>query len=347
MTPLGLLLHMLTYRRPRGSATEQAFIKQFIAPLAPTPDDYGNLHIWIDNPDGTPSRMLWSCHTDTVHRVDGLQTVRYDPVTGIVELSRKARKRGSNCLGADDTAGVFLCTQMIAAQVPGHYIFHYGEESGGLGSSNLARLSPELLGNAEIAIALDRRGTSDIITHQFGSRMASQIFALSLARELMHVDPLLDYAPTQGLYTDTAEYAGIIAECSNLSVGYLYEHQDREILCTGHTLRLLRALCAIDTSALIVEREPCADDYSMGYADTDYLADAVIDPCFACNHGREAHECFSDGECAYCRCSLFVSQRPERTIYLDPVQADIQDALATAQDDLVRRYTLRASRLEK
>lgn len=310
MTNIGLLLDMLTYRRPRNSASEAAFIRRFILPLAPTRDEHGNYHVWIANPDGTPSRMLWSCHTDTVHCTDGRQTLRYDPITGIVELSRKARNRGSTCLGADDTAGVFLCMQMIAAHVPGHYIFHYGEESGGIGSSNLARESPELLEHAEIAIALDRRGTSDIITHQFGSRMASQAFASSLARELMRVDPSLDYAPEHGLYTDTAEYAEIIPECSNLSVGYLYEHTDREILCTRHTLRLLRALCALDTSALAVEREPCTDVYDCSNY-FDYPLDGVDVGC---------------------------------TIYLDPVYADVQDALTTAQDDLVRRSTLRCSR---
>ena len=123
------LLDMLTYARPRASESEAQFIARFLAPLPGwSVDAFGNGHVIIGE-----SPILWSCHTDTVHRFSGRQTIHVDPVTSIATLSRRSRKRGASCLGADDTVGVFLCHQMILAGIPGHYIFHYGEESGGIG----------------------------------------------------------------------------------------------------------------------------------------------------------------------------------------------------------------------
>src|ERR1035437_5086882 len=119
---LSTLFDMLTYCRPAGSGSESAFVARFVATLpGATCDPFNNWHVVI----GT-SPILWSCHTDTVHTASGRQTVRI-AADGVVGLSWRSRHT-SSCLGADDTAGVWLCHQMILSGVPGHYIFHYGEE---------------------------------------------------------------------------------------------------------------------------------------------------------------------------------------------------------------------------
>ena len=51
----------------------------------------------------------------------------------------------SDCLGADDGAGVFLMLEMIDANVEGTYIFHRGEERGGWGSSQIAELHADYI----------------------------------------------------------------------------------------------------------------------------------------------------------------------------------------------------------
>jgi hypothetical protein len=254
---LNTLLAMHSYCRPHGTETETAFCTRFIEPLGAERDLFGNWHYQIGE-----SPIIWSCHTDTVHRKPGRQTVHYNNKSGMLKLSKRSR-RTSSCLGADDTAGVFLCCEMIKRKVPGHYIFHYGEESGGLGSSDLALEWPELLNGATFAIALDRAGNSNVITHQAGGRTASDAFAHSLAAQL-NTDGL-KYAPCDaGIYTDTAEYAPIVAECSNLSVGYYAAHTEYEQLDTWHLLRLLERLCALDQSALVAERVPAAIDRGWG-----------------------------------------------------------------------------------
>ena len=251
---LTTLIDMHSYARPAGSVTERAFIDRYLAPIPGIyRDSYGNWRVSIDD---TP--VLWSCHTDTVHRDDGRQTTHYDDATGILSLSKRS-KGNSSCLGADDTAGVFILCEMIRRNVPGTYIFHYGEEKGCIGSHDLAEYDPSWLSQFDMAIALDRGGCHDVITHQIGSRCASDAFVHSLAYELRDIDPAVTLSPAHGVYTDTAQYVDIIPECTNLSVGYSGAHGRAESLNCWHTLRLLEALCQLDTSTLIIDRDPDAE----------------------------------------------------------------------------------------
>jgi hypothetical protein len=242
---LHTLADMLTYCRPADSETEALFCYNYIANLpGVTLDAYGNYHVTI----GT-SPIVWSCHTDTVHRRDGRQKLWITPNAIGLHPHEKA-----NCLGADDTVGVWIMREMILAGIPGHYVFHYAEEIGGIGSRNVTRESPELFKDARFCIALDRQGTTDVITHQAGDRCCSDAFAQSLAAQLASV---ADYKPCdRGVYTDSAEYTGIIGECTNLSVGYYRQHSANEYCSPGHAVALLDALSRLDANALVSERMP-------------------------------------------------------------------------------------------
>ena len=298
------LLDMLTYCRPMGSPTESAFIDRWIRPLGAVQDLSCNWHVIIPRADGSPSRVLWSCHTDTVAYRDGHQTVHYDVRAGIVGLSRRSRAAWRNCLGADDTAGVWLCVQMIQAHVPGHYVFHYGEERGGIGSNNLAYQEPHLLDGIDCAIALDRRGTGDVVTYQYGAQCASKAFANSLALELFRAsDERLIYSPAHGVYTDTAEYVSLVPECTNLSVGYDGEHTANETLDVEHAIRLLNALRLFDETALVIEKndEPeCADEF--GLDDDEPMA---VD-CYLDRVHRDVQRALLRQDCPRCGRDTFV-----------------------------------------
>jgi hypothetical protein len=254
-------LNMLTFRRPMGSHTDRAFVREYLEPLPGAYIDlHGNVHVDTDS----KSTVLWSAHTDTVHWTEGKQRLHVDYDAMIVGLSKHAKDRGrgnSSCLGADDTTGCYLLREMILAGVSGHYIFHYGEERGGVGSRALAESHPDFLQRFQCAIALDRAGTSDVITRQAGSRTASDAFAVSLASILD-----MNYAPSAGgIYTDTAEYEALIPECTNLSVGYSGAHSQREEQDLLHLMRLRDRLLAFDARQLVIERDPTAidaDDYS-------------------------------------------------------------------------------------
>lgn len=248
------LLRMLEYRRPAGTQTEARFIDHYLMSLPGKPyrDAHGNIHVEV----GNDSTVLWSAHTDTVHRLGGMQTIHFDRDRGVVSLSKRSINRGSNCLGADCTVGVWILRNMILRGIPGRYIFHYGEERGGIGSSALARSSADWLKRFQFAIAFDRRGSGSIITHQSGGyRTASDLFALSLEEELK-AHGLKYSADDSGLYTDTYEYAEIIPECTNLSVGNADEHRTTETANVHHAERLLDAICNLQIDRLIVDRDP-------------------------------------------------------------------------------------------
>ena len=278
MTPLNELLEMLTYCRPARSTTTAAFVHKYVLSLPGAyADTFGNVHVHVGDP--IAHRVLWSSHTDTVHHDDGRQSIRYSPETGIARLSRRSKRNGRNCLGADCTAGVWLMRQMVLRGVPGRYVFHDSEERGGIGSSDLAADYGSWLSQFTFAIAFDRRGTNSIITRQAGRRTASDAFARSLAVQLSRFG--LSYAADgTGLFTDTANYSDDISECTNISTGTAGEHTRTESLDCRHLARLLDAMTAIDLWALVSSRTPGDDDRPVPvyYHDRSFpVFDRVVD----------------------------------------------------------------------
>ncbi len=240
------LLRMLEYRRPAWSSTEEEFITRFIDPVPGIYSDwYGNRI--LTHPT---SRVMISCHTDTVHKSAGHQRVKHRK--GIAKLSRFESE--SNCLGADDTAGIYAALRMIEAGVPATFVFHRAEEIGGRGSSWLADHYADWLREFDICLALDRRGTQDIIIEQWRGETASVEFALSLADQLG-----MSHRPADGLFTDSANYARLIPECSNISVGYYNEHSRDERLDTVYLENLIQSLCNVDWDCVMVERDPTVE----------------------------------------------------------------------------------------
>lgn len=288
------LLSMLRWKRPAGSEHEDKFVQRFIDTVpGMEPDNYGNR--WLLH---ATSRTLISVHTDTVHRNSGMQTVTANAL-GVVSLAEsckpepriplidgnkggKKTKSGnqllkwaaeqsrwsrymdepfaSHCLGADDTAGVYAALRMIEAKVPVSFVFHRDEEIGGKGSAWVAENYGEWLEAAfDRCIALDRRGTKDVIISQRGGECCSIEFAVTLGKALG-----MGHKPAAGVFTDSANYMGLIPECSNISIGYMHEHTTGEKLDTLYLEALIERLCAVDWDTLPVERDPYAVDTGMG-----------------------------------------------------------------------------------
>lgn len=254
------LLDMLSYKRPDGGMTDWEFIGKFIASVSPKSEIDQEGNVWIKVGE---SPILWSCHTDTVHHDEGRQEVVVKG--GWARVVFKSETHGkSNALGADDTAGCWLMTEMIRAKVPGLYVFHRGEEVGGRGSMYAARHETARLDGIKYAIALDRKGYGDVITHQFNSRCCSNAFAKSLAKILGG-----SFAPDDtGMFTDTANYTDVIGECTNLSVGYFDNHGPTERLNLPFVAHLRKTLIEADFSSLVFEREPGEVDENDWYGES-------------------------------------------------------------------------------
>lgn len=250
---------MLEYRRHARSHTEEEFISRYVDTIPGVyADQYGNR--LLVSPE---SKVIISCHTDSVHRMGGQQSVRVSR-DGVISLSKF--ETVSNCLGADDAAGIYAALRMIEAGVKATFIFHRDEESGGCGSSWLSDKYPRWLGAHDVCLALDRRGTQDVIVSQSYGKCASDEFARGLADQLG-----LGHAPNDGIFTDSANYTDLIPECSNLSIGYQNEHKIRETLDLNYLEAVIQKLIGVDWTALPIVRAPGDSGVSAWFdEDTDY-----------------------------------------------------------------------------
>jgi hypothetical protein len=239
------LREMLSYCRPSGSRTEEQFITAFLDEYDPLVDRSGNriLIVGEENPE-----VLWSSHFDTVHRKGGRQKIRVNKRGEYIATSKH-----SNCLGADDTAGVYIMTKLIDAKVPGVYVFHFGEEVGCIGATSLSKYDDfDILKDLKISIALDRRGKASLVTHQMGQRCASEAFGHALAKQL----GMKHKNDNSGIWTDNVEYMYQIPENVNLSVGYYNQHSPQESVCPAYIAELIPALCEVDYESLPIQRDP-------------------------------------------------------------------------------------------
>lgn len=240
MTDVNTLMGMLQFMRPAYSHTESMFCKKYLEPVFGEPDEHGNYVKVV----GNRPNIAFTAHTDTVHRIQGFQTLQ-------VEGDNVTTTTGS-CLGADCTTGLWLMLGMIEAGVDGVYVAHAAEEIGGIGSTALVADRPSWLNEIDAVISFDRFGTGSIITHQGGRRTASDEFASSLAVAL----DLPLKADTTGTYTDSVEYAELVPECTNISVGYYDQHTKRESQDLHYAQILLERLIEARWESLAIVRDP-------------------------------------------------------------------------------------------
>ena len=207
-------------------------------------DAVGNLH--IDTRVSPTNRTLFVAHVDTVHRDQGPNKIR--------KTATHWHADGAP-LGADDGAGCAMLMHLLHAGVPAYYLFTQGEECGGIGARHVAT-QRDFLSEFDRAIAFDRRGIDSVITHQGYGRTASDAFAEALSNALNADDTLMYLPDHTGVYTDTAEFIDVIPECTNISVGYYYEHSERECLDIIHFQALAERVVRINWDALPTDRDP-------------------------------------------------------------------------------------------
>lgn len=255
-----LLVNLLTLCTPHG---HEKFVKQVIARWVgclkgsfkgtyETIED--NVVITINTPDGKPPETAFSCHIDIVGSVTKLNSdMGYTDYISLmttndkhageflwgakryVDLKDKSKFSYVGCtLGADDKAGTWILLKLIELNVPGLYLFHVGEECGGVGSKALAEKHKGLFEGVKRAIAFDRADYSDVICTQNVGKCCSDEFGKALAEALNksnYIPPKNKFkSGVRGTFTDTASYVRIIPECTNVSVGYFSQHGSNEKL---------------------------------------------------------------------------------------------------------------------
>lgn len=225
-----ILRKILSTSRPYGSTEDEDFVwwlQQYITNVLQQEcvdlysDDLTHLAFYVCIGD---SKTMFSCHTDTATAYAGNQDITIR--NGTIRL---ANPKYDMCLGADDGAGIYLMLEMIKSGVTGTYVFHRAEEVGCIGSMGIAQEHPDFLRRFDHAIAFDRQSTCSVITRQRFGRCCSDEFAIALSRRLSTTSYELYPDPT-GYVTDTAYYINYIPECTNISVGYHYQHTSEEKL---------------------------------------------------------------------------------------------------------------------
>ena len=170
------LKRTFSFGRPASSKLETYWVDEYLCKLPCMVENgaykdkfqyHGELQGNIIVKVGENPNILWSSHTDTVHRSGVIQNVFCNPDT--LKLSTDS----GQCLGGDDGSGVWLMLEFLKAGMEGLYIFHRAEEVGGQGSSHLANQSLDLIKDIDFAIAFDRKDAFSIITHQGCARTAS------------------------------------------------------------------------------------------------------------------------------------------------------------------------------
>lgn len=261
--PDELLTRILSHRRMHDSPPEKAFGKWLLELLKKIKHaKVVNLPLEQFCVNVGQSDTLFSCHIDTMDMwKEGdsfTQKVLYDPNFGDIFLDEDS---GGSCLGADDGVGIWIMISMIKKKIPGCYIFHRGEERGGLGAREVLTAHGELLKKYKRSIAFDRPNDYEVIIDQGGLKCASITFGEALARALNKLDPLFKYTTsTRGVFTDNKLYRSKIAEVVNLGVGYQSQHTKKEVLKYPHALALMEACLKVDWEGLPTVRDPLASD---------------------------------------------------------------------------------------
>lgn len=265
--PDDLLVSILRTKRAHGSVGDTNFRMWLHAELkrlgqVPEALAEGCIMVRTDRKSDT----LFSCHIDTVHSVaesDGThQDLLYDPTFNQIFLQKNQK---SGCLGADDGAGIYVMLKMIKAKVPGTYIFHTGEERGGIGSRAVLAKHRALLDDFSRAIAFDRKcalgDSPEVIVTQGGRACASTSFGSVLVAELnKHGTFAQPWVLSHGgSFTDTKVYADVIPECINLSCFYEQAHSPAESLDVDNLEALVLAVCKIKWDDLKASRKPAPE----------------------------------------------------------------------------------------
>lgn len=221
---------------------EERVWSKFLAELRATPDGLGNYQRFIGH-----SSTIFAAHLDTADSSEP-QAVNFaedDP--------HILKTDGSSILGADDRSGILVLYHLMQAKVPGLYWFFVGEEHSGIGSGQAAkRYGSELYAQGySRMICFDRKGQHSIITHQKGTRTASDEFAWALAAALgMNHQP-----DPSGSFTDSKSFSPYIPECTNISVGYQNAHFVHEQQDVGYLERLIKRVVQVDWEALPTYRQ--------------------------------------------------------------------------------------------
>lgn len=249
-----IFLQLTSKTYPHGTENE---LKQYLPENINT-DSFGNYYLNIGN-----SSTMFTAHLDT--KSEKQENVNHIIKDNIISTDN------NTILGADNKAGVTILLNMIKNKVPGLYYFFIGEEVGCLGSKEISSdwYNNEFYNKIKRVITFDRKGYNSVITKQMYRSCCSDEFAEDLINKLSTSGLKFEKDPT-GVWCDSAEFMDIIAETTNISVGYSNEHTNNESQDIEFLENLANAVCNIDWESLPTVRDIDQEDYENDTIDNEY-----------------------------------------------------------------------------
>jgi len=256
--------------RGHKSLGEKNFYKKYLEPkfkqlgLSFTKDFFGNYYVRIKGEQ--MNRVLHVGHLDTVsgaQNVNLYQKVKVDSDNFMtLDYDFYKGKKGGNpsCLGADDGVAISTMLYLMAHGISGTYLFTRGEEVGCLGAKHIIDNHPEFLEQFEIALEVDRAGTTELIAEQSTGLCSSKKFIDTLAAGL----GMRHESSDRGVITDVGYFNEFIKECVNIAAGYENQHGDQEVVDITYCDMLAKQMVLLDYSSLLVDRLVT----DMGYQET-------------------------------------------------------------------------------
>ena len=245
-----IFLKLTSTTSPHG---HEKLMEQFL-PDGWKKDAHGNYYYKIGE-----SSAMFSCHLDTADQGQP-KRITHEFVGDIIKTD------GKTILGADDKAGVAIMIVMINKKIPGLYYFFLGEERGRIGSKALAESLKKdkdnpIFKNINKVIAFDRANDDNLITHQMSERCCSDDFADDLISKMKEAGITYKKDPS-GSYTDSYSFREIFSECTNLSVGYEYQHATRETQDIAVLQKLADAVLKINWDSIVAKRDQTKTEYN-------------------------------------------------------------------------------------
>ena len=269
-------ISLVTETYPHGHEEE---VVKYLTPGL-NKDQFGNYYKVIGK-----SQTMFTCHIDTVDRVKSDVSLLTEMRDGQEYIFTDRR----TILGADDKSGVAILMYMISHNIPGVYYFFIGEERGGIGSHKVSDVFDSVthLNGMKRCVSFDRRNYYSVITEQFSGQCCSNDFATALCNEMNKSGLKLGLDPT-GVYTDSASFIEQIPECTNVSVGYMHEHQTIEYQNMTYLIKLAEACVKVNWESLPTVRKVGFDeDITILYRSfiTDFKA-VFSEATFITEYGR-------------------------------------------------------------
>jgi hypothetical protein len=181
---------------------------------------------WLHTPPGGGiGRVTLVSHIDTVHdKFRRSPTIYHDREDGVLWSPEG--------LGADDRAGVYASIRIyrdLPDEAKPNLLFCDEEEKGGIGAQEAAEVFSGILEKTLFFIGLDRRDITDAIFYNEEPKLFRHYIESYGFRE--------DY----GTYSDTTFLGAWLRICAvNLSIGYINEHTDSEMLFLKDMYRTIR-----------------------------------------------------------------------------------------------------------